>query len=152
LTENLPILTGKTLSLISLFNSRQDIRPCKHVLSKLLHCYGRVLDGTLYEVIQFMNDILGKESRLFVPYELLKKNKKEFLRQTIVRLGLIPDKKIDRYLVSEKENINHNKENMRNLVRDISNLQKILIILTQYKRFIPSSMLGFVKKIYIAIS
>jgi len=56
LTENLPILTGKTLSLIALFglymrlldsisilNSRQGIRIGKHVDSKLLHCDGMIL-------------------------------------------------------------------------------------------------------------
>jgi len=51
LTENLPILTGKTLSLIALFglymrlldsisilNSKQGIKMGKHVDAKLLHC------------------------------------------------------------------------------------------------------------------
>ena len=51
MTENLPILTGKTLSLISLFglymrlldsiaivNSKQGIRPFKHVRANLFHC------------------------------------------------------------------------------------------------------------------
>jgi len=53
LTENLPILTGKTLSLISLFglymrlldsisivNSRQGIRIGKLVRAKSFHCDG----------------------------------------------------------------------------------------------------------------
>jgi len=53
LTENLPILTGKTLSLIALFglymrlldsisilNSRQGIRIGKHVEAKSFHCDG----------------------------------------------------------------------------------------------------------------
>jgi len=56
LTENLPILTGKTLSLISLFglymrlldcisivNSRQGIRPFKLEQPKLLHSDGIIL-------------------------------------------------------------------------------------------------------------
>ena len=64
MTENLPILTGKTLSLISLFglymrlldsisivNSRQGIRPCKHVRAKLLHCNRLFSDGPLYESV-----------------------------------------------------------------------------------------------------
>ena len=62
MTENLPILTGKTLSLISLFglymrlldsisivNSRQGIRPFKLEQPKLLHRSGMVLDCTLFE-------------------------------------------------------------------------------------------------------
>ena len=110
--------------------------------------------GSLWidEVIQFMNGIFGKESVLFVPYELLKKNKKEFLIQTVVRLGLISDEKVDRYLGSAKENVNTNKETGGNFLRDIPSLQKIIINLSQYKRFIPSSMLGVVKKVYISIS
>jgi len=51
LTENLPILTGKTLSLIDLFglymrlldsisilNSRQGIKMGKHIRTKSFHC------------------------------------------------------------------------------------------------------------------
>ena len=64
MTENLPILTGKTLSLISLFglcmrlldsismvNSRQGIGPCKHVLSVLLHRDRMNLYCTLQEKV-----------------------------------------------------------------------------------------------------
>ena len=64
MTENLPILTEKTLSIIALFglymrvldsisivNSRQGISPSKHVHSVLLHSYGMNLDGPLYETV-----------------------------------------------------------------------------------------------------
>ena len=61
LTENLPILTGKTLSLISLLglymrlldsisilNSKQSICPSKHVQSVLFHCSGIDLVVTFF--------------------------------------------------------------------------------------------------------
>jgi hypothetical protein len=34
---------------ISIVNSKQGIRPCKHVLSKLLHCNGKFSYGTFFE-------------------------------------------------------------------------------------------------------
>ena len=110
--------------------------------------------GSLWidEVIQFMNNIFGKENLYFVPYELLKKNEKEFLTRTVVRSGLISKDKIDGYLNLKKENVNTAKNTGNNLIRDISGIQKIIATLSQYKQFIPSFALGFAKKIYFAIS
>ena len=64
MTENLPILRGKTLSLIALFglymrlldcisivNSKQGIRPFKLEQPNLLHSGGMNLDGPLYETV-----------------------------------------------------------------------------------------------------
>ena len=64
MTEDLPILIGNSLSLISLFglymrlldsisivNSRQGISPSKVTPAKLLHCSRMVLDGTYFETV-----------------------------------------------------------------------------------------------------
>ena len=66
MTENLPILTGKTLSLISLFelymrlldsisilNSRCGIARSKHVHPVLFHCDGLILQVPLLDYDKF---------------------------------------------------------------------------------------------------
>ena len=60
--------------------------------------------GSLWidEVIQFISDIFGKDNVMFVPYELLKENEKEFLIQTVVSLGILPEASVNKYLNLKK--------------------------------------------------
>ena len=76
MTENLPILTGKTLSLIALFglymrlldsisivNSKQGIRIGKLVYAKSLHCDGL----ELYVGVIDLDYYLGQSSLIHTP-------------------------------------------------------------------------------------
>jgi len=109
--------------------------------------------GSLWidEIIVFMGEIFGEENVLFVPYELLKKDKNEFLRQTVVSLGLISDNKIEMYGGSKKNNTNKGQESGSNLLIDMPRLKKNIIGLSQYGYLIPQFARAFVKYIYIYI-
>jgi len=109
--------------------------------------------GSLWidEIIQFISDIFGKDSVMFVPYELLKENEREFLIQTVVNLGIVPKTKINKYLNLKKENTNYKKEIKGNFIRDVSKITKLIVYLSKYSKFFPQTILSFAKYIYISI-
>jgi hypothetical protein len=103
--------------------------------------------GSLWndEVIEFLSDIFGKENIVYIPYEVLLQNQKQFLIMTVVSLGLIPEYKIERYLNAERENVNSHYESRGNYLRDKSKLSKLTLIALPLKRLVPLIILKAVK-------
>jgi adenylylsulfate kinase len=104
--------------------------------------------GSLWvdEVVKLVRSLFRDDTVLFVPYEILKENPLEFLRQTIVKLGLVTSEQLSDFSDLDQENTNKGKDGA-NKLRDVSNMSKLIAKVARYKHFAPDFMFNTMKKV-----